>query len=48
MGPSTALIWLAMFGGGVLVGYGIRSLISKKRRERARKQRVFFHDNPEG
>jgi len=47
MDLTAAPIWLAIFAAGVIVGYGIRSLVSKKRRERARKQRVFFHEKPD-
>jgi hypothetical protein len=47
MDLTTILILLAIFVGGVMFGYGIRSLVSKKRRERARKRRVDFHDNRE-
>jgi uncharacterized integral membrane protein len=36
------LLILTPFVAGVMVGYGIRSLVSKKRRERVRKQRVDF------
>jgi len=46
MGATAVLNLLAVFVSGVMVGYGIRSLVSKKRRERARIQRVFFHDKP--
>jgi hypothetical protein len=47
MDLTAILILLAIYVGGVMVGYGIRSLMSKKRRERARRQSVYFHDNPE-
>ena len=47
MDLTAILILAAIFVGGVTVGYGIRSLASKKRRERARKRRVYFHDRPE-
>jgi hypothetical protein len=41
------LIYLAMFVGGVMVGYGIRSLVSMKRRDRARKHGVYFRPERE-
>jgi hypothetical protein len=47
MDLTAILILLAIFVGAVMVGYGIRSLVSKKRRERARKQRLYFPDKPE-
>jgi hypothetical protein len=40
--PLILLILTPFVARGVMVGYGIRSLVSKKRRERARKQRVDF------
>jgi uncharacterized membrane protein YciS (DUF1049 family) len=44
MDPEAVISLLAIvFVAGMMVGYAIRSLISKKRRDRARKQRVDFH-----
>jgi hypothetical protein len=44
MDPEAVISLLAIvFVAGMMVGYGIRSLVSKKRRDRARKQRVDFH-----
>jgi hypothetical protein len=41
MDPQAVFILLAIvFVAGVMIGYGIRSLVSKKRRERARKKSV--------
>jgi hypothetical protein len=40
MDPEAVISLLAIvFVAGMMVGYGIRSLVSKKRRDRARKQR---------
>jgi hypothetical protein len=47
MDLTAILILLAIFVGGVIVGYGIRSLVSKKRRERARRHGAYFYYNPE-
>jgi hypothetical protein len=47
MDITAILILLAIFVGGVMVGYGIRSLVSKKRRERARRRGAYFYHNPE-
>jgi hypothetical protein len=47
MDLTAILILLAMFVGGVMVGYGIRSLVSMKRRDRARKHGVYFRPERE-
>ena len=44
MDPEAVISLLAIvFVAGMMVGYGIRSLVSKKRRDRVLKQRVDFH-----
>ncbi len=44
MDPEAVISLLAIvFVAGMMLGYGIRTLVSKKRRDRARKQRVDFH-----
>jgi hypothetical protein len=47
MDLTAILVLLAIFVGGVMVGYGIRSLVSMKRRDRARKHGVYFQPEHE-